>query len=684
MAASADFLEKARPINILDVMSNELLNRLLNSYCFPLVTALTVYYPVSLPASIESLVLVEPEEVQKKFFFNVCHEYRDFNNTCDQICKNCDKRITLKYYNGEWEGPKLYKCHLRLWDMTYPLYASGQLVGVLFSGQIIVTGTILDWNEELLSEKNEVVWDPFVKGRSGEIPKVSNQVCEVCHAIDLKDEINADQKNILKTIVQKEALKKDMDVRGLLNRYKKFKDFGKTVERLVEDLYTAHAEAARGDLVHSLSKALAEIGDRLAEEKEKFWNMLDYSITSLLPDVKGYALYTLDEYGERIEAVRIKEFKNLKNGITIKPKNLRSLYDAVLNDIKNRGKKPVRYDIMVGSVPENIKKLFFKALQWSDKYSWNACVIGMPLLIGEDRIMGGLICVTAQRETNRGIYKKGHKLSYILENHMTALSSIVSIISMILTRHAIEQQRISSQTIRAHELIAPVHAIQGYQYILSLMFEYDLKGRDYIEKPVIHEFGRKFERLGDLCNLFGRIAASGSLEGIGNYQLVNFEKELILPLVQPLRAYAFEEKRTKVWYSENFSRMPKVWVMKEGIERCLFNIILNAIKYSDRRTKINVGLSMSNDEFKIFVDNKGIGVPREDRENIFRRFKQGSNADEVAAYGSGLGLFVSRTIARKHGGNVELLDGSRDRTRFLLKLPRSLEYEPGLSTMGEY
>ena len=49
-----------------------------------------------------------------------------------------------------------------------------------------------------------------------------------------------------------------------------------------------------------------------------------------------------------------------------------------------------------------------------------------------------------------------------------------------------------------------------------------------------------------------------------------------------------------------------------------------------------------------------------------------SNADTAAAYGAGLGLYVARAIARSHGGDVQLLDPSPEKTTFAISLPESL------------
>ena len=99
---------------------------------------------------------------------------------------------------------------------------------------------------------------------------------------------------------------------------------------------------------------------------------------------------------------------------------------------------------------------------------------------------------------------------------------------------------------------------------------------------------------------------------------------------------------------------------------------------------MDIGLSIKQGNYEIDVLNEGIGVPNGEEELIFQRFRQGSNADKIAAYGAGLGLYVAREMARRHDGDVKLISGDPARTIFRLILPDSLEYERPTLQVKEY
>jgi len=305
------------------------------------------------------------------------------------------------------------------------------------------------------------------------------------------------------------------------------------------------------------------------------------------------------------------------------------------------------------------------------------------MVLGDERIRGGLICVSTKDNVDFR-WGEGTISKKYLEFYVETLAHIVSILAMVLGRHAAEEQRIASQAVRSHELVAPVHAIRGFHDNLSFMFKHEIKKKaEGLSHPdALEQFEKQLDRLGDLCRLLGLVATACSIEETGTFQQTDFMRGIVFPVVPPLHAYALAQKKTKVRYSREFFEVPRVWVSEEGIKRCIFNLVLNAVKYANRRSTVRVDVNIGGEYFDILVVNEGIGVPAGEEEKIFERFRQGSNARKVAAYGAGIGLYVSRTIARAHGGDVKLVDASQESTTFRLRLPRSLEDEPGLDIEG--
>jgi len=102
--------------------------------------------------------------------------------------------------------------------------------------------------------------------------------------------------------------------------------------------------------------------------------------------------------------------------------------------------------------------------------------------------------------------------------------------------------------------------------------------------------------------------------------------------------------------------VPKIYVWFDEIKmsRIFFNIISNAIKYSEDGGQIEIKVKKDKNEIKIsFIDN-GFGIPEKEQKLIFSRFTRGTNINNKGISGSGIGLMISKKIIELHGGKIEL------------------------------
>lgn len=112
-----------------------------------------------------------------------------------------------------------------------------------------------------------------------------------------------------------------------------------------------------------------------------------------------------------------------------------------------------------------------------------------------------------------------------------------------------------------------------------------------------------------------------------------------------------EEKGSKLEFIKpNRPIMQEVDVAK--INEALSNYIENAIKYSPDNSTITVSLMQAADKVYFEVTDQGMGVPEEERKNLFGKFYRASNARQEQPDGNGIGLYVVKNIAEGHGGEA--------------------------------
>jgi two-component system, OmpR family, sensor histidine kinase SenX3 len=112
----------------------------------------------------------------------------------------------------------------------------------------------------------------------------------------------------------------------------------------------------------------------------------------------------------------------------------------------------------------------------------------------------------------------------------------------------------------------------------------------------------------------------------------------------------------------------------EELRTAVSNVIDNAIKYSGEKVAVSVRVEVPDEKHvRLSVRDEGVGVPSEELKRIFKRFYRVPHRSLTHVKGTGLGLFIVRTIAKKHGGKVYAESrGDGHGTTVILQLPRSL------------
>lgn len=258
----------------------------------------------------------------------------------------------------------------------------------------------------------------------------------------------------------------------------------------------------------------------------------------------------------------------------------------------------------------------------------------------------------------------GAKRTFVLIVFATAVSIVALLLAMHLLRSNFELMKMKSDLIAtvSHELKTPLAGI-------TLIGEALLKGRssagqvtDYA--ALLSKETTRLNRLVEKFLTFSRIADSKKNYKMAAVDIRELLDESLSRLEPQLREGSFDLK------CHLSHPLPHVYCDQNAILQVFENLLENAIKYSDKVRKIEVGLGGERGKVIVSIRDTGKGILPEDIPHVFDRFFRGKNS---GFQGSGLGLAIARKIVEDHAGHISIESAVGVGTVVTVSFPAAME-----------
>jgi signal transduction histidine kinase len=179
------------------------------------------------------------------------------------------------------------------------------------------------------------------------------------------------------------------------------------------------------------------------------------------------------------------------------------------------------------------------------------------------------------------------------------------------------------------------------------------------------------EKSHSLVTIVGTLLDISSIES-GKYKYKFAYADLTEVVAETVRDFGELAARSQVtlFFVPSEEPLTQVRMDRERIKWVLNNIIENALRYTPPGGSVRITTELTAQRVYVHVHDTGIGIQPQDRSNIFERFYRAGNAVAKENAGNGLGLYIARTIATDHGGDINFKsneDGPG--TTFSLSLP---------------
>lgn len=196
----------------------------------------------------------------------------------------------------------------------------------------------------------------------------------------------------------------------------------------------------------------------------------------------------------------------------------------------------------------------------------------------------------------------------------------------------------------SHDLRSPLTLMRGYTTMLELVGQLNEQQVGYVHKILgsVETMSRLVNNLLDL----GRIEA-----GIGlRLELVS-TPEIVTNVASSLQLLATQRK-VEIRVDMDSTSLPLLESDPALLQQALFNLIENAIKYTEANGSALVKVSTTDDRMIFEVSDSGVGISPVDQAHLFEKFYRGAQIGARQARGSGLGLAIVKSIVDRHNGQV--------------------------------
>jgi signal transduction histidine kinase len=224
----------------------------------------------------------------------------------------------------------------------------------------------------------------------------------------------------------------------------------------------------------------------------------------------------------------------------------------------------------------------------------------------------------------------------------------------------LSQLRADFVSLVSHELRSPMAAVIGAARTLQDRWRMlSAAQRESFLALIGDETNRLAELVGDVLDT-SRIEA-------GTFSYRFEEVDLGRVVDEAVEAAVLAQQEVPVVASVRVG-LPAIRGDHARLRQVLGNLIENAVKYSPEGGKVSVSAAAGNGAVRIAVRDAGPGIPRDQQVRIFEKFGR-ADVEGGSKPGTGLGLFIARSIAEAHGGSLEVTSGAEPGSTFTLTLP---------------
>jgi two-component system phosphate regulon sensor histidine kinase PhoR len=258
------------------------------------------------------------------------------------------------------------------------------------------------------------------------------------------------------------------------------------------------------------------------------------------------------------------------------------------------------------------------------------------------------------------------------ENHVSKAYAIVTIHDET-SSHELENMKTDFVSMAAHELRTPLTAVRGYLEMVQYKQEHN-------DPQDVDSYVRQaLKNVSDLGGLINNLLDVTRIER-GTLTLSMDKVDLAEDVARAVEDQRFAaEDRQLTLTRRGPDRDGFVVGDPIALHEVINNLLANAIKYTQPNGRVDVSLERSADSYVIKVQDTGIGIPQNALKHLFTKFYRVHGGLDSGSTGTGLGLYIAKSIVERHHGTITVESIEGEGSTFMVAIP--VYSDERLSTM---
>ncbi|MBW6441165.1 PAS domain-containing protein, partial [Patescibacteria group bacterium] len=230
-----------------------------------------------------------------------------------------------------------------------------------------------------------------------------------------------------------------------------------------------------------------------------------------------------------------------------------------------------------------------------------------------------------------------------------------------------ETERMRSDFIStvSHQLRTPLSAMKWF---IEILLNEDTGKLKNTQIDVINEIKSSNQNMINFVNQMLSVSRIEHDNLALNPEILNLKKAIneILKEISPI----IKEKGQKLTFHGLKDKSLEIRIDKNLLRNIIHNLLSNASRYTPSGGEIKISIKKQNKNILLFsVQDNGIGIPKKDYKKLFKKFSRAKNAIKYEANGTGLGLYIVKSILDLLGGNIWFESEENKGTTFFFTLP---------------